>query len=127
MAVSVKLPRATSVLRFSWDNPAQRGLTLERVIGARVLSSRHVGLRGQLDIEEAAAVLERSAEDVRGEIRAGFLRPVRGTRPPRLTVHALVTFLAEERADRRAADRAHRRIVSGQDRVIPWEEARRRL
>jgi hypothetical protein len=42
-------------------------------------------------------------------------------------VQAAAEFLAEERVDVEAADRADARIASGRARLLPWSEVRRRL
>jgi len=71
-----------------------------------------VGRRSWLNIEEAAAVLERPVAVVLESIRAGFLR-ARGTgRRARITVAACERFRAEETADwalvrARRGQRAH--------------------
>jgi hypothetical protein len=131
--VGVRAPRrpasrpAARGIRFWWRTRGRAGLTLERVIGDRVTSRRELGPRGRLDLDEAAAVLERSVDEVRGEIRAGFLQRVRGSRPMKVTIQALAAFLEEERADVKAAQRADARIRSGCSRLVPWSEVRRRL
>jgi len=115
-------------IRVRWENPPGAALTIERVLPSGRTIERALGQRGLLNLDEAAAVLGRSRDEVLRAIRAGFLRAIRrqisGARSSRrlyVTVQACVDFLREERADVEAAR------LAGHERAIPWEIARQRL
>lgn len=120
--------RARSRIRVWWENPPSAALTIERELPSGRTTERALGPRGLLDLDEAAAVLGRSREQVVRAIRSGFLRATRrqisGARTSRrlyVTVQACVDFLCEERADVDAARRAEKQPA------ISWEIVRQRL
>jgi len=121
------MERARSRIRVWWENPPSAALTIERELPSGRTTERVLGPRGLLDLDEAAAVLGRSRDQVVRAIRSGFLRTtsrqISGARTRRLyvTVQACVDFLCEERADVEAARRAEK------EPAIPWEIARQRL
>ncbi len=122
------MARPPTRIHVYWENPPGAALTIERVLPSGRTIERALGPRGLLDLNEAAAVLGRSRDEVLRAIRAGFLRATRrqisGARSGRrlyVTVQACVGFLREERADVEAARRA------GRERAIPWEIAQQRL
>ena len=73
------------------------------VVRARQGAPRVLGPRELLTLAEAAEVLGRPLEHVERAIRGGFLRVRRKGTRCYVTVQACRTFLAEERADLRAA------------------------
>jgi hypothetical protein len=73
------------------------------VVRARQGVPRVLGPREWLTLDEAAEVLGRPLEQVERAIRAGFLRVRRKGTRCHVTLQACRTFLAEERADLRAA------------------------
>lgn len=109
-------------IRVFWDNPPTGRLTIER--GRMV---RELGPRGLLDLEEAAAVLDRPQRDVRRAIGSGFLRARRRGRQLYVTVQACTEFLEEEAHGAEASGRVLERIKAGRERVVPWEVARKQL
>lgn len=104
-------------IRALWANPpSDAALTLEYGDG----TVRDLGPRGLLDLDEAAAALQRSPAEVQRVIRAGFLRSTRrGLRRPYVTVRACHEFLAEERRDAAAAAAAETRARVRGDKPIP--------
>ena len=111
--------RAT--IRVRWENAATAALTLERKTPSGRMSSRALGPRAILRLEEAAAAVERPRDQVRRAIRAGFLRARRRGGRTVVTVQACADFLREERADREVV-RARRGAPT-----VPFEEVLREL
>jgi hypothetical protein len=122
------MPPAPARIRVCWENPfGTPRLILETRRGNQVVE-RPLGPRGILTLDQAAAVLERPRAAVLCEIRAGLLRPVRRRgRTVGVTVRACAEFLAEQRQDLVASRTVLDRVGRGRERLIPWDEARRRL
>ena len=119
--------RPVPTIQFRWHHPrAVLRVTIERQAGNRLVE-REVGPRGLLDLDEAATVLARPREVVQRSIRSGFLRAARRGRYPMVTLKACVDFLAEERADGEAAQRALGRARVRGEQPIPADEVHRRL
>lgn len=119
--------RTRSRIRVCWENPPGGALIIERDMPSGRTAERALGPRGLLDLDEAAAVLDRSRDEVVRAIRAGFLRARRRRQQLYVTVQACTDFLREEQADITAQERTLARVRAGRERVIPWEIARRRL
>ena len=88
---------------------------------------REVGAGGLLDLDEATTVLARPREAVQRPIRSDFLRAARRGRYPMVTLKACVNFLAEERADGKAAQCALARVRARGEQPIPADEVHHRL
>ena len=72
-------------------------------------------------------VLARPREAVQRSIRSGFLRAARRGRCPLVTLKACIDFLAEERADGKAAQTVLSRARARGEQPIPADEVHRRL
>ena len=119
--------RSLSAIQCRWHQPRTAlRVTIERQVGNSLLE-REVGPRGLLDLDEAATVLARPREIVQRSIRSGFLRAARRGRYPMVTLKACVDFLAEERADGEAAQRALASARARGEEPIPADEVHRRL
>ena len=119
--------RPVPAIVFRWHQPrAALLVTIERQVGNRT-RARDVGPRGLLDLDEAATVLARPREAVRRSIRSGFLRAARRGRCPLVTLKACIDFLAEERADGKAAQTVLARARARGEQPIPADEVHRRL
>ena len=88
---------------------------------------RNLGPRSLLDLDEAAAVLQRPRAEVERAIRTGFLAARREGRMIRVTVGACYRFLAEERADGQAARSAIEEMKRTGAKPIPAEQVYREL
>lgn len=116
-------------LRVEWSSPPPASwlklmgplrATIVRETGDGRARRRKVGSRARLTLDEAAAVLGRPRAYVERALRAGFLRPIRGSRR-HVSLRACVAFLQEEEHDGRIA-----REREGEPRV-PAEEVYRTL
>ena len=101
-------------------------MTLTRGVRGRV-EARELDARDVLTLEEAAAVLKRPVDEVRKDIRTRFLRATRRKGRVVVTVAACHQFLAEEREDGEAALEAAERIRRGEERLVSYAEAKKRL
>jgi len=102
------------------EAPPRAVLTRDRRDGS--VEERIVGLRGRLNLEEAAAVIgEESSEEVRRAIRAGLLRARRHGSRWVVTLQACLEYLREL-----ADDVAYLEAHEGEP-TIPAEEVYRSL
>ena len=86
-------------MRVIWPDLAVPRATLIRITVRGQERERILGPRALLTLHEAAAVLDRSREDVLRSIRAGFLRPVRRGARQYVTMAACRDYVRELLAD----------------------------